>query len=182
MSDQMPVASEIPDAIEQLANEYGLVFCVECGKCVAVCPMGEIFDDFSYEVSPRGIIERVLLDFEPPDDGRLWFCLTCDLCTDMCPAGVEFRDFMEAIRQLTIEAGSTEHGCFCRGCGRYLWPQHTVEYLKQKLGEAAEEILTLCPRCRQHSFGEKVKTLAPGNRRVGHQTGSKRVASEGISP
>jgi heterodisulfide reductase subunit C len=154
------------DAIERLANQYGLPFCVECGKCVAVCPMGEIFDDFSYEVSPRGVIERVLLDSEFPQDRRLWFCLTCDLCTNLCPAGVRFRDFVEAARRLTVKSGITEYGSFCRNCGAYLWPQHTVEYLKQTLGEAAEELLTLCPRCRQYDFGEKVKALAPGSRQV----------------
>lgn len=144
--------------------------------------MGEIFDDFSYEVSPRGIIEKVLLDSRMLEDGgstvpalsgveglttsRLWFCLTCDLCTDLCPAGVRFRDFVEAARRLAIEAGDTEHGSFCRDCGAYLWPHHTVEYLRQTLGEAAEELLTLCPRCRQRRFGEKVKALVPGSRQV----------------
>ncbi|MGA9348536.1 MAG: 4Fe-4S dicluster domain-containing protein [Anaerolineae bacterium] len=154
------------DAIERLANQYGLSFCVECGKCVAVCPMGEIFDDFSYEVSPRGVIERALLDLEIMEDARLWFCLTCDLCTNLCPAGVRFRDFVEASRWLTIEAGAGVYGSFCRNCGAYLWPQHTVEYLKKTLGEAAEKLLTLCPRCRQYDFGDKVKALAPGSRKV----------------
>jgi ferredoxin len=153
-------------AVERLVNQYGLFLCVECGKCVAVCPMGEIFDDFSYEVSPRGIIERALLNLEVIEDSRFWFCLTCDLCTDLCPAGVRFRDFVEAIRLMAIESGMREHGLFCRNCGAYLWPWHTVNYLRQKLGEAAEEFLTLCPKCRQYEFGEKVKALAPGSRKV----------------
>ena len=25
--------------VEQLADQYGLTLCVECGKCVSVCPM-----------------------------------------------------------------------------------------------------------------------------------------------
>lgn len=154
------------DAIERLASQYGLFLCVECGKCVAVCPMGEIFDDFSYEVSPRGVIERVLLDSEIPKDSQFWFCLTCDLCTNLCPAGVRFRDFIEAARWLTVEAGVTGYGSFCRNCGAYLCPRHTVEYLKQTLGEATEELLTLCPRCRQYDFGERVKALAPGKLKV----------------
>jgi len=128
--------------------------------------MGEIFDDFSYEVSPRGVIERVLLDSEIPKDSQFWFCLTCDLCTNLCPAGVRFRDFIEAARWLTVEAGVTEYGSFCCNCGAYLCPLHTVEYLKQTLGEATEELLTLCPRCRQHDFGERVKALAPGKLKV----------------
>jgi len=129
--------------------------------------MGEIFDDFSYEASPRGVIEAVLLDLEGALNAHcFWFCLTCDLCTNLCPAGVRFRDFVEAARWLTIETGRTEYGSFCRNCGAYLWPQHTVEYLKRTLGEAAEELLTLCPRCRQYDFGEKVKALVPGSHQV----------------
>jgi heterodisulfide reductase subunit C len=163
------------DAVERLVSEYGLLLCVECGKCVAVCPMGEIFDDFTYETSPRGVIAQALLGPETRSVETwssvethvgVWFCLTCDLCTNLCPAGVRFRDFVEAVRRLIIEAGITEHGSFCRTCGAYLWPQHTVEYLKQTLGAEAEELLTLCPRCRQYDFGERVKALTPGNRRV----------------
>ncbi len=168
------------DAIERLAIQYGLFLCVECGKCVAVCPMGEVFDDFSYEVSPRGVIERVLLRFETAEEGglaepvlskilttsRLWFCLTCDLCTDLCPAGVRFRDFVEAARRVAMDSGVTEHGLFCRRCGAYLWPRHTVEYLKQTLGDAADGLLTLCPTCRRYDFGQRVKALAPGSRRL----------------
>jgi hypothetical protein len=88
------------------------------------------------------------------------------LCTNLCPAGVRFRDFIQAARRLTIEAGITEHGSFCRHCGAYLWPQHTTEHLKQILGEAAEELLTLCPRCRRYACGEKMKALTPASRRM----------------
>jgi Fe-S oxidoreductase len=154
------------DVLERLVSEHGLFLCVECGKCVAVCPMAEIFHDFSYKVSPRGVIERALLGLEMLEHAGVWFCLTCDLCTNLCPAGVRFRDFVEAARQLIIEAGITEYGSFCHNCGAYLGPQHTTEYLKRTLGEATEELLALCPRCRQYDYGEKVKALAPGSRRV----------------
>jgi L-lactate utilization protein LutB len=152
--------------LEQLAEQYGLFLCVECGKCVAVCPMGEIFDDFSYKVSPRGLIEAVLVEggLEELKANRIWFCLTCDLCTNLCPAGVLFSDFVEAVRLKAIEAGVTQHCLFCRNCGTYHEPWHTVEHLKQILGEDAEELLTLCPKCRQYDFGEKVKALTPGSR------------------
>lgn len=148
-------------SVEQLVEQYGLLLCIECGKCVAVCPMGEVFDDFTYEVSPRGVIERALLGLEMLEHVGVWFCLTCDLCTNLCPAGVRFRDFVEAARWLAVEAGVTGHVSFCRNCGAYLWPQHTVEYLRQALGEDTEEFLTLCPRCRQYDLGEKIKALAP---------------------
>ncbi len=154
--------------IEQLADQYGLFLCVDCGKCVALCPMGEIFDDFSYEVSPRGIIEEILIEgtVEVLHEDWFWFCLTCDLCTDKCPAGVRFRDFVEAIRMMAMSSGVMEHSLFCRNCGLYLWPRHTLAYVRQRLGEATEELITLCPKCRQYDYGEKVKALVPGSRKV----------------
>jgi heterodisulfide reductase subunit C len=128
--------------------------------------MWQIFDDFSQEVSPRMVVARATRGLEKLDHVGIWFCLTCDLCTDLCPAGVRFRDFVEAGRQLAIEEGITEHGSFCRKCGTYLWPLHTVRYLKQTLGETSDELLTLCPECRRHDLGNKVKALTPGTRRV----------------
>lgn len=154
------------EMIEHFASKYGLFLCVECGKCVAVCPIGEVFDNFSYEVSPRGVIEKILIDPEIPEDDSMWFCLTCDLCTDLCPAGVRFRDFVEVARQWMIKTGVTQHGSFCDSCGTYLYPLHTLEYVKQTLGENTEEILRLCPSCRRYELGEKVKTLLPGKHKV----------------
>ena len=152
--------------IEQLADQHGLSLCVQCGKCVAVCPMGEVFDDFTYRVSPRGVVEATLLGLEITEDDRLWFCLTCDECTEKCPQGVRFRDFVEAMRRLAIAAGHTEYGSFCEDCGGYVRSLHTVEYVGQKLGEGSEAHLRLCPVCRQRQFSAKVKSLVPGNRRV----------------
>ncbi len=154
--------------IEQLADRYGLFLCVECGKCVAVCPMAVMFDEFSYAISPRGIIESVLLGEgdEALGGDCFWFCLTCDLCTSLCPAGVRFRDFMEASRSLALESGANRYGQFCRHCGRYLGPTHTVDYLKRVLGEDSEGVLTLCPRCRRYDFGEKAKAHFPGSRKL----------------
>jgi heterodisulfide reductase subunit C len=156
--------------IEKLADQYGLFLCVECGKCVAVCPMEEIYTQVSYEMSPRGIIERILLDPELPEDDCMWFCLTCDLCTNLCPAGVRFRDFVEVIRQVAMKTGVTEYSSFCESCGTYLYPQHILAHLKQVLDGNTEELLRHCPRCRRYEIGGKVKAQLPGKRQVGSPT------------
>lgn len=150
------------DHIEVLVNQHNLHCCVQCGKCVAVCPMGQIFDDFCYEVSPRGIIELATLNYGTPESDHLWYCLTCDLCTDMCPMGVNIRDFVESMRRLALDRGDREHAFFCRSCNVYLSPAHTLEYLLQVLGNSAEEYLTQCNKCRKESFGKKVKGIRPG--------------------
>jgi len=152
--------------MEAVVEETALSLCVECGKCVAACPMAEIFEDFSYQVSPRGIVERVLLDLDVLEEVGIWFCLTCDVCTQICPAGVRYQDFVEGARLLALKKGVTEHGLFCQTCGNYFLPLHTLEYLREKLGERANGYLTLCPKCRPYYFGEKVKETLPGSRRV----------------
>lgn len=154
--------------IENLVDRYGLTLCVECGKCVAVCPMELIFDDFSYEVSPRGVIEAVLVDGDADlfHKDHFWFCLTCTRCTGICPAGVEFRDFVQASRQLAMQSGVTERISFCSNCGAYLQPKRVREYMDEVLGEEADEFLDLCPRCRQYDFATRVKSSGV---RVGSQ-------------
>lgn len=146
--------------IENLVDQYGLTLCVECGKCVAVCPMELIFDDFSYEVSPRGVIEAVLVDGDTDlfHKDHFWFCLTCNECTDICPAGVQFRDFVDAARQLAMQSGVTERVSFCSNCGAYLQPKRLMQYMNDVLGEAADEFLDLCPRCRQYDFATRVRS------------------------
>ncbi|MHC4549250.1 MAG: 4Fe-4S dicluster domain-containing protein [Planctomycetota bacterium] len=155
----MPVVGA--EVLDRLAGRHGLFLCVECGKCAAVCPMGKLFADFSYEASPRGVIERALLGQPMEGHAPSWLCLTCDLCTSLCPAGVRVRDFVEALRAHLVAAGEREYGSFCTVCGAYLWPRHTVEHLKGFLTDAAEAHLTLCPRCRRYNHGRTMRALAP---------------------
>ncbi len=157
------------NSIGQLMKETRVLLCVECGKCASACPMTEIFEDFSYEVSPRGIVEKALFGFDIMKDVGIWFCLTCDVCTQLCPAGVRFRDFVQGVRKLAIEEGLTAQGVFCERCGRYVLPVHTAEYIQDKLGvdEITAEYLSLCPRCRQYEFSAKAKALRAGKARVG---------------
>jgi ferredoxin len=156
------------NTINEIASQCDLFLCVECGKCVAACPMTEIFKDFSYEISPRGMVEKTLMDFDVLTDIGIWFCLTCDVCTEICPAGVRYRDFVERVRQLALREGLTENGLFCQRCGRFFLPRHTLEYISEQLEDGAvpDEYLTLCPRCRKYDFGEKVKEAIPGRRKV----------------
>jgi heterodisulfide reductase subunit C len=112
--------------VHDLMRETGAMLCVECGKCASACPMTEIFEDFSYEVSPRGIVEKALFGFELLTDVGIWFCLTCDVCTEICPAGVRFRDFVQGVRALAIEQGVTERGLFCERCGKFVVSMHTL--------------------------------------------------------
>lgn len=155
--------------VETLVTDNRLFYCLECGKCTSVCPMGDLFEDFSYDVSPRGIVEKALLDLDLVNDGSIWFCLTCDVCTDGCPSGVRLKDFIKSLRLLAMEEGIREAGLFCKRCGKYFLPTHTLDYLRETLGDekAPLDWLNLCHRCRKYSFGEVVKDNLRGSRRVG---------------
>jgi len=152
------------NSVDELMKETRAVLCVECGKCASACPMTEMFEDFSYEVSPRGIVEKALFGFDLLTDVGIWFCLTCEVCTAICPAGVVFRDFVQGVRSLAIEQGVTEHGQFCERCGSFVAPVHTMEYIETRMkGESgAREYLRFCPSCRKYEQGAKLKAIRPG--------------------
>lgn len=86
-------------------------YCLECGKCTAVCPISRYDGGFS----PRKMLaDGLFYDAgELLSDRRLWSCLTCQLCSTRCPVDVRFSHYMKDIR---VEAnnrgysGSATHG------------------------------------------------------------------------
>jgi len=146
------------DPLAKIIDEKKLSLCVECGKCVASCPMAEFYDRFSFLFSARGIIKKALLGLDILKDSNIWFCLECDVCARLCPAGVKYAEFVEGIRQLAISEGITESSVVCPRCGRYYLPLPTVERLKEILAESglAGEFAELCPQCRRDDVAGKL--------------------------
>jgi len=146
------------DPLAKIIDEKKLSLCVECGKCVASCPMAEFYDRFSFLFSARGIIKKALLGLDVLKDSNIWFCLECDVCAQLCPAGVKYAEFVEDIRQLAIREGITENSAVCPRCGRYYLPLPTVERLKEVLdGSGLDgEFIELCPQCRRDDMAEKL--------------------------
>lgn len=146
------------DPLTRIIDEKKLPLCVECGKCVASCPMAEFYDRFSFLFSARGIIKKALLGLDILKDSNIWFCLECDTCAKLCPAGVKYAEFVEDIRQLAISEGITENSVVCPRCGRYYLPLPTMERLKEILAEKglSDEFVELCPQCRRDNTAEKM--------------------------
>jgi len=140
--------------VERIAEESGLYRCVECGKCVAVCPMFEMYRNFSYEMSPRGIIKKALIDavVDLLQDESIWYCTECDACTEICPEGVNFRDFMVNLRALAIQHGLQDKRAFCRECGHYFLPVQLIDYVRESLQVRDGVFLKLCPTCRRNRY------------------------------
>ena len=163
------------DPLAKIIDDKKLALCVECGKCVASCPMAEFYNRFSFLFSARGIIKKALLGLDLIKDSNIWFCLECELCARLCPAGVKYAEFVEDIRQLAISEGITENSVICPRCGRYHQPLPTVERLKEVLdGSGLDgEFTELCPQCRRDDVAEKF-AFPPVSAKSGgirHQTG-----------
>jgi L-lactate utilization protein LutB len=152
--------------LDRLITENSLQFCLECGKCSAVCPMPSVYGRYTYESFPRGVIESLLLD--PQDVGKdaFWYCLTCQECTSYCPAGVSFQRFMTDFRELILDNGYKENAFFCPDCGAYIMPKREFEYIQKTLGEEkANEYLMSCHRCKKKNYAEKLHRMNPITRR-----------------
>lgn len=95
----------------QVVRQTRAYYCLECGKCTAVCPISRREAGYS----PRRMVEAAITDrgVELLHDGRLWSCLTCRRCSQVCPSDVRFAEFTRGLRALAREAeqtGPCSHG------------------------------------------------------------------------
>ena len=77
-------------------RDTGVLKCLECGKCTAVCPISR----YNKSYSPRRMIGQTLIGGADAllNDSLLWACLTCQLCNERCPQDVDFSLLMRSIR------------------------------------------------------------------------------------
>jgi heterodisulfide reductase subunit D len=96
------------NTIQELIKNNRAWYCLDCGKCSAVCPITH-WQTHRY-TSPRLLVEKVAeghIDeiLAAPGDDLLWACLTCKRCTEICPSGVSFSEFIRDIRGLSRGIG-----------------------------------------------------------------------------
>ncbi|MCR5814997.1 MAG: 4Fe-4S dicluster domain-containing protein [Desulfovibrio sp.] len=135
---------------QDLLMQYGAYGCVECGKCVALCPMAETASPLSPELSPKGLVRQALNAVEAASMPALKHCLQCGSCSQTCPAKVDVAGLIKALRN---EAGLEEAVCML--CGQALMPLSTLNYLNNAVGAAYEQKLVyplLCPDCKRRAY------------------------------
>ena len=137
---------------KKLERAAGIYSCVECGKCVAVCPMQDMYPGFSIEMSPRGMIKKALFERDLLKDANLWYCTQCNACTDICPEGVSCRDLIKALRDLAFEKGLVEQVRICRSCHAAYGTVPVFSYLSDRLKGRLSRYLELCPSCRRDLY------------------------------
>ncbi len=133
--------------------------CVECGKCVAVCPMAEMYPDFGWDISPRGMVQQALRGQGLLAGQGLWRCTQCEACTRTCPAGVDCCGLVRDLRPLARAAAGEAPGTAadsgearCQNCGAELPPGPVLAYLRQALPQVPLDFLDLCPACRRLAY------------------------------
>jgi heterodisulfide reductase subunit C len=141
------------DRFSQVKRFSGAAFCVECGRCVAVCPMAEMYGNFSIEMSPRGVVQKALREgAEMLGDENLWYCTECNAGTDVCPQGVSCRDLVRGLREIALEEGKAGTVTRCRCCGKPFVALPVERFVLGRLEGEPENVLALleyCPFCRR---------------------------------
>lgn len=90
----------IKDTLREIIHKNRAGYCLDCGKCSAVCPITR-WSGFGY-ASPRLLVEKAYdeqLDILLEDD-LFWSCLTCKRCSEICPSDVSFSEFIRDLRTL----------------------------------------------------------------------------------
>jgi heterodisulfide reductase subunit D len=103
--------------LEQTIYESGVLRCLECGKCTAICPIARFDGGFS----PRVTVGRALARHDETllRDDRLWTCLNCLQCNQVCPAAVDYSSLTTAVR---IEARRLGQAALCtHGEAIHVW-------------------------------------------------------------
>lgn len=158
-------APDLKNQIRALMEANRLNFCLECGKCSAVCPMINFYGEYVYNRCAISIVEKLCFDPEGIDDEALWYCWACKECTFFCPSGVDFQNFMIDFRNLLVSNGYREHAHFCAVCGAYMMPKKQLGYLEQNANlEGNGELLLECEKCKRAKYMSVMHKLSGGSR------------------
>ena len=126
--------------LQEIINQNRAWYCLECGKCSAVCPI-TLWEKRTY-CSPRLLIEKALThnSAEVYEDPLFWSCLTCKRCSQLCPSDVLFSEFMRDARDLARNdglSGECTHGEVIQTWGRMMTnpdlKQNRLEWLDRDL-------------------------------------------------
>ena len=143
------------DKIAEAKRLSGADGCVECGRCVAACPMAEMYANFSIEMSPRGIIKKTLIGDPVVEDQNIWYCTECNAGTDTCPQGVSCRDLIRKLREVAVSENLLENAKTCKCCGRMFVAIPVENFVYGRLKDEPPNVfgmLDICPPCRREMY------------------------------
>ena len=76
--------------------------CYQCGKCTAGCPVADRMD-----LMPNQLVRLIQLGQHERAlrAQAIWLCVSCQTCSTRCPKSVNCAGVMDALRELSVEAG-----------------------------------------------------------------------------
>jgi len=109
--------------LRKIIHRNRVWYCLECGKCSAVCPVTP-WERRTY-TSPRLLVEKAVSGHPGPlfADPLFWSCLTCRRCSELCPSAVGFCEFLREARSLARgdgRSGDCTHGGVIETWGRMM--------------------------------------------------------------
>jgi heterodisulfide reductase subunit D len=89
--------------LQEIIRQTRAHFCLDCGKCTAVCPVNR----FDPQFSPRLIVQKALSNGGGGyDDARIWSCVGCNMCTVRCNYNVSYVELIRHLRAQSRENGT----------------------------------------------------------------------------
>jgi heterodisulfide reductase subunit C len=112
--DDLPIITEEDlesDFKYEIVKEPGgenFLRCLQCGTCVASCPVKVIDPEYNC----RKIIRMALLgDKEKVLKSKfVWMCATCYSCYERCPQDVKITELMTALKNIAVRNGYIHPG------------------------------------------------------------------------
>jgi len=141
-------SNDLTTEVFGVLRDSGSFCCVECGKCVAVCPMADMYPYFSYDMSPRGFLKAARMSPKIIEDGRLWCCTECNACSETCPEGVSCREMVKGLKKIALDREKADKMKRCSLCGIIFTSVQIIDFLTDKLKHQHLDYLELCPSCR----------------------------------
>jgi len=147
--------------IQDLAKEMGVKKarfpqeeedCILCGLCVRVCK--EVIGANAVGFANRGAKRKVTTPFEIQSDT----CIGCGACAVVCPTQAIKIEDIEDKREIDVWHTELKRAK-CERCGRYFFPEATIDYVKRKDLEKVKDLLRLCPECRRDTLINKLNKI-----------------------
>jgi heterodisulfide reductase subunit D len=89
--------------IQEMIRQTRAQFCLDCGKCTAVCPVNR----FDPQFSPRLIVQKALSNNGSAyADDKIWACIGCNMCTVRCNYNVSYVELIRHLRGQSRENGT----------------------------------------------------------------------------
>jgi len=127
-------------------ENWNIIQCISCGKCVGDCPASKI-SDFNI----RKIVEKVLIGDESIlKEEDIWYCFLCNKCSKICPKeGINIPLFILSLRNEAFKKGYNipQLKKYVKMCKRFL-ENGTVMKESDLLSERIEEIKKICEFAR----------------------------------